>query len=76
VCSSADFNSLAKSALYLSSSMAKVSFRLSNSRYVCSRVDAERMANVLARFVPGKCFTSEIEGAVENNRHVWRSVRN
>jgi hypothetical protein len=37
---------------------------------------SERMANALGKygFVPRKCFTAEIKGEVQNNRHVWRGV--
>jgi hypothetical protein len=37
---------------------------------------SESMANALAKygFVPRKCFTAEIKGGIENNRHVWRGV--
>ena len=37
---------------------------------------SERIANVLEKygFVPRKCFTAEIKGGVENNRHVWRGL--
>ena len=36
------------------------------------------MANSLANYdlVPRKCFTAEIKGGIENNRHVWRGVIN
>jgi NUMOD3 motif len=37
---------------------------------------SQQMANALAKygFVPRKCFTAEIKGEVENNRHVWRGM--
>lgn len=37
---------------------------------------SERMTNALEKygFIPRKCFTAEIKGEVENNRHVWRGL--
>ncbi len=61
-------NSSYKISRYVNKVWGNVSYSMS--------FPSQRIANALVKygFVPRKCFTAEIKGGVENNRHVWRGM--
>jgi hypothetical protein len=59
-----------------SQTVGKYVNKLSGNTAYSISFSSERMANVLGKygFKPRKCFTAQVKGGIEHNKHLWRGV--